>query len=142
MQKLFFRDYVLNKLMIKGNIKKAIILSSVLFCIIHFVSFINALIMGFCLELIYSKYRNLFLTMIVHSLYYGILILYKFLIYKSVFTIIKQIDPFLLKKTVLLVIVSIIWIIIFIRRNSNIFNKNKVMDNALFIALLLFKKRF
>lgn len=123
-EEIFFRGYLLNKLMTKGNIKKAIILSSVLFGIMHFINCINAFIIGLCFALIYVKYRNLFLTMIIHSLYNGMLILYKFLIYINAFTISTQIAPFLLVITMSLVIVGILWIIHFIRCNSYILKKN------------------
>lgn len=124
-EELFFRGYVLNKLMIKGNIKKAIILSSLLFGIVHLLGGINATIGGFCGALLYVKYKNLYLSMILHSSYNGLLLIYKLCIYKYNFQISTQVATILLVITVILVIVSIIWLVQFIRRNSDIFKNNK-----------------
>lgn len=123
-EELFFRGYVLNKLIIKGNIKKAIILSSLLFGIIHLAGGINDAVGGFCCALLYVKYKNLYLSMILHSSYNGLLLLYKLCVYKYNFQISTQVAAILLVITVLLVIVSIIWLIKFIKRNSDAFKNN------------------
>ncbi|MDR3597527.1 type II CAAX endopeptidase family protein [Clostridium sp.] len=66
-EELFFRGLMLHRFAAKWNINVAIILSSILFGILHF-NFIGITMFGFIMCIVYLKTRSLIPTMIMHSL--------------------------------------------------------------------------
>jgi membrane protease YdiL (CAAX protease family) len=74
-EELLFRGIILNRLCVKRAEWKAIVISSLLFGLIHLNpwQFINATIGGFFYGWIYRRYRNLWLTIFLHC-YYNILV--------------------------------------------------------------------
>ncbi|MDQ7095072.1 type II CAAX endopeptidase family protein [Desulfosporosinus sp. PR] len=66
-EELFFRGLMLHRFSVKWNIHVAIILSSILFGILHF-NFIGITMVGFIMCIVYLKTRSLIPTMIMHSL--------------------------------------------------------------------------
>jgi hypothetical protein len=66
-EELFFRGIMLHRFSAKWNINVAIILSSILFGILHF-NFIGITMVGFVMCIVYLKTRSLIPTMIMHSL--------------------------------------------------------------------------
>lgn len=66
-EELIFRGIILNRLKIKIGVKKAIIVSSILFGMIHYeLGILSAIIFGICMSLIYLKTRNIFVTIAIH----------------------------------------------------------------------------
>lgn len=66
-EEFMFRGVLLNRLKIKIGMKKAIILSSILFGFIHFdLAVVPAIIFGVCMCLIYNRTNNIFTSCIVH----------------------------------------------------------------------------
>ncbi|WPC39435.1 type II CAAX endopeptidase family protein [Clostridium sp. JS66] len=66
-EELIFRGVILNRLKIKIGVKKAIIVSSILFGMIHYeLGILSAIIFGVCMSLIYLKTRNIFATITIH----------------------------------------------------------------------------
>lgn len=66
-EELIFRGVILNRLKIKMGIKKAVIISSILFGMIHYeLGILSAIIFGICMSLIYLKTRNIFATIAIH----------------------------------------------------------------------------
>lgn len=125
-EEIFFRGYVLNKLLLTKSTKKAIILSSIIFSIPHFTSCINAFIIGCILSIIYIKYKNLFLTMILHGLYNGCLILYKYLYSTNAFTITSETAFYLFLVSIFIFILSLILIINYVKHNQPLLDKNEL----------------
>lgn len=69
-EELFFRGYILNKWADKYDVKKGIILSSVVFMIIHLQSFfLPQLLVGLLCGILYVKYNNLLYAIVFHALY-------------------------------------------------------------------------
>ncbi|MER2063182.1 MAG: type II CAAX endopeptidase family protein [Alkalibacterium sp.] len=69
-EEVVFRGYIMNKWIDKYSVKTGIILSSLLFMLIHFSSlFIPQLLLGLLCGLVYVKYKNLFYAIFTHSLY-------------------------------------------------------------------------
>lgn len=66
-EELFFRGLMLHRFSVKWNINVAIILSSILFGILHF-NFIGITMVGFMMCIVYLKTRSLIPTMLMHSL--------------------------------------------------------------------------
>lgn len=66
-EEFMFRGVILNRLKMKMGIKKAIILSSILFGMIHFeLGIISAVVFGVCMSLIYLKTKNIFVASTIH----------------------------------------------------------------------------
>lgn len=66
-EELIFRGVILNRLKIKIGVKKAIIVSSILFGMIHYeLGILSAIIFGICMSIIYLKTRNIFVTIAIH----------------------------------------------------------------------------
>lgn len=66
-EEFMFRGVILNRLKMKMGIKKAIILSSILFGMIHFeLGMLSAVIFGICMSLIYLRTKNIFVTSTIH----------------------------------------------------------------------------
>lgn len=68
-EEFIFRGVILNRLKMKMGIKKAIILSSILFGMIHLeLGIISAAVFGICMSLIYLKTKNIFVTSTIHMI--------------------------------------------------------------------------
>lgn len=66
-EEFMFRGVILNRLRMKMGIKKAIILSSILFGMIHYsLGVVSAVIFGICMSLIYLRTKNIFVTSLIH----------------------------------------------------------------------------
>jgi len=66
-EEFIFRGIILNRLKIKIGVKKAIIISSILFGLIHYeLGIVSAVIFGICMSLIYLKTKNIFVTSSIH----------------------------------------------------------------------------
>ncbi|AWI05417.1 CPBP family intramembrane glutamic endopeptidase [Clostridium drakei] len=66
-EELIFRGVILNRLKIKMGIKKAVIISSILFGMIHYeLGILSAIVFGICMSLIYLKTKNIFVTIAIH----------------------------------------------------------------------------
>lgn len=80
-EELFFRGYILNKWADKYGVKKSILLSSLVFMIIHIQSFfLPQLLVGILCGILYVKYNNLVYAILFHALYNLIVILPSFFI--------------------------------------------------------------
>jgi membrane protease YdiL (CAAX protease family) len=68
-EEFMFIGVILNRLKMKMGIKKAIILSSILFGMIHLeLGIISAVVFGICMSLIYLKTKNIFVTSTIHMI--------------------------------------------------------------------------
>lgn len=111
-EEMFFRGYVFNLIKIKTNVKEAIIISSLIFGVLHVGSELYSVLAGFILALIYTKYKNLFLSIIIHVMHNGIFIFPEFFINKDILEF-----PFtniILGVSILFFTISSIWFIRFI----------------------------
>lgn len=70
LEELLFRGVILGQLLLWLDRRQAILLSSVLFGILHFnvVQFLYAAVMGYLLGLLYEKTRHIWATWIAHGL--------------------------------------------------------------------------
>lgn len=68
-EEFMFRGVILNRLKIKIGVKKAVLLSSILFGMIHCeVGIFSAIVWGICMSLIYLKTKNIFVTSAIHMI--------------------------------------------------------------------------
>ncbi|MFD3447534.1 CPBP family intramembrane glutamic endopeptidase [Microbacteriaceae bacterium 4G12] len=121
MEEIIFRGFFLNRMAYKWGIKKAIIFSSLLFGLGH-TDVIGATIFGIVMCLVYLKTRSLLMTMAVHALNN-----FSISLFQIVFDATKgEAEPTkisdLQSTTELmigigLVIVSLLWLVPFIRKN-------------------------
>ena len=65
-EEIIFRGYLLNRLSFKLGVKKAIIISSIIFGILHLQSALGATIMGISMCILYIKTKSLIVPTIVH----------------------------------------------------------------------------
>ncbi|WP_097027693.1 CPBP family intramembrane glutamic endopeptidase [Clostridium peptidivorans] len=66
-EEFMFRGVILNRLKMKMGIKKAVILSSILFGMIHYtLGVVSAVVFGICMSLIYLRTKNIFVTSVIH----------------------------------------------------------------------------
>lgn len=66
-EELIFRGVILNRIMIKWGIGKAIVISSVIFGFAHYkMAVIGALTFGICMALLYIKTKNILISMTAH----------------------------------------------------------------------------
>lgn len=66
-EEFMFRGIILNRLKIKFGVKKAIIISSILFGLIHSdLGILSAVVFGICMAVVYLKTRNIFATVSIH----------------------------------------------------------------------------
>lgn len=75
-EEIIFRGYLLNRLSFKLGVKKAIIISSIVFGILHLQSVFGATIMGISLCILYLKTKSLIVPTIVHMVA-NILVVFK-----------------------------------------------------------------
>lgn len=68
-EEFIFRGVILNRLKIRFGIKKAIILSSLVFCLLHYkLSFLGAFFFGIVVSLLYIKSGNILVNISAHFL--------------------------------------------------------------------------
>ena len=69
-EELMFRGVIYNNLKSKYNIKKAMLLTTILFCLSHFtlIQIIYTFIFGYILVYIYEKYQNIKYPIILHMI--------------------------------------------------------------------------
>ncbi|NMM65018.1 CPBP family intramembrane metalloprotease [Clostridium sp. P21] len=66
-EEFVFRGVILNRLKMKIGIKRSVIISSILFGMIHYeLGILSAIIFGICMSLIYLRTRNIFATIGIH----------------------------------------------------------------------------
>ncbi|MCB0686578.1 MAG: CPBP family intramembrane metalloprotease [Saprospiraceae bacterium] len=66
MEELVFRGLLLQRLMVKMSVNRALIISSILFGVLHFESWLSAAIFGLMMGLLFLKTSNLWVPIIVH----------------------------------------------------------------------------
>lgn len=77
-EEIFFRGYLLHRLSIKWGVRKALIISALIFALLHLdLNIIGRLVMGMSMAILYIKTKTLIASIISHSLYNGILFLMK-----------------------------------------------------------------
>jgi membrane protease YdiL (CAAX protease family) len=108
MEELVFRGVILAGLLKKYSVKKSIIISSLLFGIIHLngIQFINAFFLGIFIGYIYVKTKSIYLCMYFHILFNIIGFIY-----------IPKIHNLLV--TILFAIIGLIFIIYGIKKFNN-----------------------
>lgn len=68
-EEFMFRGVILNRLKIKIGVKKAVMLSSILFGMIHYqLGIVSAVVFGICMAVIYLKTENIFVPFAIHSI--------------------------------------------------------------------------
>lgn len=75
-EEIFFRGFLLSRLAIKTNLKDAMISSSIIFGLLHGISFIWISILGYILSNIYIRNKSLIYPILAHSLYNFVVILF------------------------------------------------------------------
>lgn len=66
-EEFMFRGIILNRLKIKFGVKKAVIISSILFGLIHSnLGILSAVVFGICMAVVYLKTKNIFVTVSIH----------------------------------------------------------------------------
>lgn len=66
-EEIVFRGIILNRLKVRWGTGTAIIVSSVLFGILHFrMAIVGAIVFGVCMSLVYLKTRKILITMTIH----------------------------------------------------------------------------
>ncbi|HCW52754.1 MAG TPA: hypothetical protein DG753_03230, partial [Clostridium sp.] len=74
LEEIMFRGILLKKIASRGNLKKAIIISSAIFGILHpSLGIISAFITGVILGLLYIKYNNILIPMLLHILHNSVI---------------------------------------------------------------------
>ncbi|WP_220788102.1 CPBP family intramembrane glutamic endopeptidase [Bacillus paramobilis] len=68
-EKIMFRGYLLRKLHLKFSVKTSVIISSVIFGILHLQATFSAILFGVVMCLLYIKSRSLVLPIIVHMIH-------------------------------------------------------------------------
>ena len=77
-EEIFFRGYYLHRLSIGWGVRKALIISALIFALLHLdLNLIGRLVMGMSMAILYIKTKTLIALIISHSLYNGILFLMK-----------------------------------------------------------------
>lgn len=68
-EEFIFRGVILNRAKLKFGVKKAMIISSILFAMIHYnLGMISAFVFGILMCLIYLKTKNIFVTSAIHTI--------------------------------------------------------------------------
>lgn len=68
-EEFMFRGVILNRLIMKIGIKKAIVVSSILFGMIHVeLGMVSAAVFGICMSLVYLKTKNIFVVSAIHMI--------------------------------------------------------------------------
>jgi uncharacterized protein len=68
-EEITFRGIILNRLKVRWGTGSAIIISSVLFGILHFrMAIVGAIVFGVCMSLVYLRTRKILITMTIHFL--------------------------------------------------------------------------
>lgn len=66
-EEFMFRGVILNRLKIKFGVKKAIIISSILFGLMHFeLAILPGIVFGICMAVVYLKTKNIFVPVAIH----------------------------------------------------------------------------
>lgn len=66
-EEFMFRGVILNRLKIKFGVKKAIIISSILFGLMHFeLAILPGIVFGICMAVVYLKTKNIFVPIAIH----------------------------------------------------------------------------
>lgn len=83
-EEVLFREILLNKLLKRYSAMKAIVISSLLFAVVHLsiFSMINALLLGGIFGYIYYRYKSVVLCIFLHSLA-NMIVLVKILLFKA-----------------------------------------------------------
>jgi membrane protease YdiL (CAAX protease family) len=86
-EEILFRGLILNRLRVKQGERKAVLISSLLFGLIHLNpwQFVNAAIGGIFYGWVYVRYRNLWLTVFLHF-YYNVMVYFMTVPYRVLST--------------------------------------------------------
>ena len=121
LEELGFRGWLLHKLAKRWTVKTSIIVSSILFAVIHTQDIMGSFIFGIVMCLLFIKSRTLFVPIISHVVYNLSLVIYSYIDYNN--TAISGIAVFIdviLNNYLLLTIISIIslfWVLLFVYKN-------------------------
>lgn len=125
-EELGFRGFILHKLAKKWNVKGSILVSSILFAVIHTPDVFGSFIFAIVMCLLYIKFRTLLIPVASHILYNLFLVVYAYGS-ANLYTVAGSIDKILSNNFLLsiLSISSFCWIIFFIYKNWP--NKNIIL---------------
>ncbi|WP_391122474.1 CPBP family intramembrane glutamic endopeptidase [Psychrobacillus sp. L3] len=122
-EEIIFRGYLLGRLNAKFGIKKGIILSSIIFGVLHLENAFGITIFAIILSVLYIKTRSLIVPIIVHMSFNTIVAvrdIYFILVFgnqsvQSTETPLPLIPTFIL--SLILIIIGLLWIIPFLKNN-------------------------
>ncbi len=117
-EETIFRGIILRRWAGKWGIKKSIVLSSVLFALLHH-DILGTFIFAMVMSIVYLKYRTLWIPMICHAVWNTICVIISCVIYgfgESTYSTLSDFRSYLWLG-ILSVCLSIPWIVIYIRRN-------------------------
>ncbi len=77
-EEFIFRGVILNVLRAKMTTTSAIVISSIMFGMLHGYRFLDAIIASLLLSIIYLKLKSLYAVIIVHAIYNGLAFFYEF----------------------------------------------------------------
>ncbi len=127
LEEIVFRGSMIERLGRKYSFKTAVILSSVIFGVLH-VDFIGALMFGFILSLIYLKTYSLFIPIIIHAINNGLIVLFIFADDQFL-----QLEPWESIESyissawigILLFAISTVWLAIYLKENWHVIQQKE-----------------
>jgi membrane protease YdiL (CAAX protease family) len=126
-EEFLFRGIILNRLSIKWNVKTGIILSSLLFAILHF-DIIGGFIFGLVMALIYIKTQSLWVPIICHILFNGVIDIFSRLSIENVYFFENQHSEIFIG--VIFFLIALPWFIYYIKSNWPRYNKTPYELNS------------
>lgn len=132
-EEILFRGFLFEKLQFSYSVKKSIIITSLVFGLMHGISGISPTIVSFVLCVLYKKYHSLIPCIAIHFVHNFLAILLKYLVasastMESTSNTASPLSPMDIVFIVFLISIGLIWLIRFIKANwkytySNIENE-------------------